>query len=382
CQDITERLKIQETIRRRDAQFRAIFEQAAVGIARVSLGEDFLQVNQRICQMLGYTNDELLTKTVSEVTHPKEWEKDREYLDRILGGEIERFSREKRYLHKDGSVFWGKITASVVRGSSTDKDYLIAVVEDISDRKKAEEEIRNALAREKELNELKSRFISMTSHEFRTPLAVISSSAGIMKTFNKKLTDEKRLTHLNTIEAYVKHTTRLLDDILLLNKAEAGKMLFNPQPVKIVNFCANLTQEMQTSTVDCTLVFTNNCPPETKAEFDLKLLQQTLINLLSNAIKYSPDGGEVGLDLSISKDKFIFQVRDRGIGIPVEDQKHLFEPFHRATNVETIQGTGLGLVIIKKCVELHGGEISFTSKVGGGTTFTVTIPLVLVMGNG
>jgi len=374
CQDITQKLKIQEKMRRRDAQFRAIFEQAAVGIARVALDGRFLQVNQRICQMLGYNEKEMLAKTMAEITHPEEWQLDVDYLEKILSGEIETFAREKRYLHKDGSVFWGKITVSLVRGSSKDRDYLIAVLEDVSDRKQAEEEVRNALAREKELGELKSRFISMTSHEFRTPLSVISSSAGIMKTFNTKLTDEKRLTHLNTIETYVKHTTRLLDDILLLNRAEAGNIPFNPQGTNVVNYCEKLTQEMQTSTENHVLTFTRHCPPETEAELDIKLLQQVLINLLSNAIKYSPDGGEVKFDLSVVKDKLVFQVRDSGIGIPEEDQKHLFESFHRATNVETIQGTGLGLVIVKKCVELHKGEINFTSELGRGTTFTVTIP--------
>ncbi len=374
CQDITEKLKIQEIIRHREAQFRAIFEQAAIGIARVALDGRFLQVNQSICQMLGYSEKEILAKTMSEITYLKDWQLDIDFLEKILNGEIETFSREKRYLHKDGSVLWGKITASVVRGSSKERDYFIAVLEDISDRKQAEEDIRNALAREKELGELKSRFISMTSHEFRTPLSVISSSAGIMKTFNSKLTDEKRMTYLNTIETYVKHTTRLLDDILLLNRAEAGNIPFNPQRTNAVNYCKNLTQEMQTSTKNHVINFTSNCPPETEAELDLKLLQQILINLLSNAIKYSPDGGEIKFDLSAVENKLIFQVQDSGIGIPEEDQKHLFESFHRATNVETIQGTGLGLVIVKKCVELHGGEINFTSQLGQRTTFTVTIP--------
>lgn len=377
CQDITEKLKIEEKIRRRDAQFRAIFEQAAVGISRFALNGQFLQVNQRMCQMLGYTQEEMLTKTMAEISHPEEWEIDMDYLEPILKGEAETFSREKRYLQKEGSVFWGKITVSVVRGSSKHTDYFIGILEDISERKKAEEEIKSALARAQELSELKSRFISMTSHEFRTPLAVISSAAGILKTFNSKLTDEKRLNHLNNIETYVKHTTRLLDDILLINRAEAGNIEFNPQPINVVNYCENVTQEMQTSTANHVLVFTNHCPLDTSAKLDLKLLQQVLINLLSNGIKYSPEGREIKFSLSMTEDRLIFQVTDSGIGIPPEDQKRLFESFHRATNVGTIQGTGLGLSIVKKCVELHGGEISFTSELGAGTTFTVTVPKLI-----
>ncbi len=273
-------------------------------------------------------------------------------------------------------------------GRTLERDYIPVTVSekfygnlwlyrDISNRKQVEIEIQTALDKETELNQLKSRLISMTSHEFRTPLTVISSSVGILKTFAKKLSDEQKLEHLNRIETYVGHTTKLLDEILLLNQAEAGKLQFQPALIDLVSFCENLVNEMQFGASDHSLVFTYNCTADnTLATLDEKLLRQVLTNLLSNAIKYSPDGGEVNFTLTLAEDGAIFKVKDSGIGIPPEDQKRLFESFHRAKNVGTIQGTGLGLSIVKKCAQLHGGDVTVESEVGKGTTFTVTISFV------
>lgn len=235
---------------------------------------------------------------------------------------------------------------------------------------------KTAIEVSKELSALKSRFITMASHEFRTPLTVISSSAAILKSFGKKLSEEKKQKHLETIQNYVQHTTRILDDILLINQAESEAILFNPEPLDILNFCGALVEELQLNTSTHTLVFT--CQEQnglTDTYMDRSLLQQIITNLLSNAIKFSSKGDEVNLDLTIKETNVIFQVKDRGIGIPPEDQKHLFETFYRGQNVGTIQGTGLGLSIVEKCVKLHGGNAIVESELGKGTVFTITLPL-------
>ncbi len=285
-------------------------------------------------------------------------------------------------------------------------------------RKQAEGEIRKALTREKELTELKSRFISMTSHEFRTPLTTIQSSAELLEHYSHKWTDERKLTHLHRIQGAVIHMTKLLNDVLILGKAEAGKLEFNPAPLDLENYCRNLVEELQLNDSNKHIItFTCSQRPEdfrewesgkvgevsvnpessqspphllTKAPvtpspersgspplpcMDEKLLRQILENLLSNAIKYSPSGGNVELTLSDFSNQAVFQIRDHGIGIPAEDQQQLFETFHRATNVGTIAGTGLGLAIVKRCVDIHQGQITVESEVGVGTTFTVTLPI-------
>jgi signal transduction histidine kinase len=265
-------------------------------------------------------------------------------------------------------------------------------------RKQAEGEIRKALEKEKELTELKSRFISMTSHEFRTPLTTIQSSAELLERYSQKWTPERKLTHLHRIQTSVKHMTKLLNDVLIIGKAEAGKLKLTPAPLELEKFCGDLVEELQLNdTNQHAIAFTCGCALETgdlgqpgqggighaplSSQFpipcmDEKLLRQILENLLSNAIKYSPTGSTVDFTLSCFSDRAIFQIRDRGIGIPAEDQQRLFETFHRAANVGTIAGTGLGLAIVKKCVDIHQGQVVVESEIGVGTTFTVTLPIL------
>ncbi len=239
---------------------------------------------------------------------------------------------------------------------------------------RAEAEIRKALEKERELNELKSRFVSMTSHEFRAPMNTILSSAELLEHFGHKFNEEKKLKHLHRIQAAVKKMTHLLNDVLLIGKVEAGKQEFNPTPLDLVKLCSNMVEEMQLGTGEHhQIVFTHQGSCQ-NACMDEELLESILTNLLSNAIKYSPKGGEVNLFLVGEQGKAIFRVQDRGIGITEADRAQLFSHFHRGVNVGNISGTGLGLAIVKNCVDLHGGKIAVESELGVGTTFIVTLP--------
>ncbi len=270
---------------------------------------------------------------------------------------------------------------------------------EIIERQRVEGEIRQALAKEKELTELKSRFITVASHEFRTPLTTIQSSAELLEHYSYKWSDEKKITHLHRIQKSVKYMTKLLNDILIMGKAEAGQLKLNQEPLDLENFCRNLVEEIQLSdTQQHQVIFTSNqeagnvleeekgrrlssllepltIPSSPLPCMDQHLLQQIFGNLLSNAIKYSPSGSLIEFKLNRDQERAVFQICDRGIGIPTEDQKRLFEAFHRANNVGTIAGTGLGLAIVKKCVDIHQGQISVESEVGVGTTFTITLPI-------
>ena len=236
-------------------------------------------------------------------------------------------------------------------------------------------ELRLALEKEKELNELKSRFISMTSHEFRTPLTTILGSAELLENYSHKWPEEKKRVHFERIHSNIQYLSQLLNDVLLIGQAEAGKLEFNPEPLGVVQLCCSLVEELQLSAgSEHTIAFISHCP-EIEGYLDEKLLRHILNNLLSNAIKYSPTGSTVNFDLGCENGQAIFQIQDEGIGIPEKDQQHLFESFHRAKNVGNIPGTGLGLSIVKRSVDLHRGKITVKSKLGVGTTFTVTIPL-------
>jgi len=252
---------------------------------------------------------------------------------------------------------------------------VMTIVRDITERKRAEAEIRNALEKEKELNELKSRFVTMASHEFRTPLAIILSSAELLEYCSQKLSDEKKLNHLQRIQTAVKQMTGLLNDVLLLGKAEAGKLEFKPISLELVQFCQDLVEEMKITTNSHKITFSCSQNICVNAYVDEKLLRVILSNLLSNAIKYSPSNSIVDINIDCQQEAAIFHIQDQGIGIPLAEQSQLFNSFYRASNVGSISGTGLGLAIVKRAVDLHNGKIIFKSDVGVGTTFIVTIPL-------
>ena len=229
------------------------------------------------------------------------------------------------------------------------------------------------LAKERELGDLKSRFISMASHEFRTPMSTILSSMELIERYNERLDAEKKSKLFNQVRSAIKHMTQLLNDVLIIGKIESGKMEFIPEPTDIALFCSEIIDEIGASIGSGhQLLFT--CANPVQAEVDKKLFRQVVTNLLTNAIKYSAAGSEVQIEIVRKEEAFVFSISDRGIGIPEADQDKLFETFHRASNVGNISGTGLGMSIVKNAVELHKGQITFKSA-AGGTTFEVLIPL-------
>ncbi|MGK7905404.1 MAG: ATP-binding protein [Hormoscilla sp.] len=243
-------------------------------------------------------------------------------------------------------------------------------------RSQAEDEMRKAIEKEKELSELKIRFVTMVSHEFRTPLSTILFSAGLLEKYRNKWSEEKKTTHLERIQTAVLHMTKLLEDVLLIGKAEAAQIKLKPESMDLEKFCREMVEEEQERSLNKLQVKLNTTAGElTEVEMDEKLLRHILSNLLSNAVKYSQEDSVVEFELASKDGEAWFRIQDRGIGIPVADREHLFEMFHRGTNVGTIQGTGLGLAIVKRAVDLHGGEITVESEEEVGTTFLVRLPL-------
>ena len=241
----------------------------------------------------------------------------------------------------------------------------------------AEAATRVALEKEKELSELKSRFWFMVAHEFRNPLTAILSSAELLESYSHELTELKRREYFYLIQTSVHSLNNLLNEVLEFGKAEGGKIECKPEPLYLVCFCRDLVEHMQFSSGSKhRIIFTTQGDCD-DACLDEKLLRHIFSNLLVNAIKYSPEGSNIYFELLCENGEAVFHVKDNGIGIPPADQELLFESFHRATNVSDIPGHGLGLTIVKKCLDLQGGEIAVNSEVGVGTTFTVTLPLNL-----
>ncbi|MFA8341566.1 MAG: PAS domain S-box protein, partial [Rhodothermaceae bacterium] len=277
----------------------------------------------------------------------------------IINGEVrEILINELTFFRSDGSI-----------------GGLVGIITDITKQKNLEREIRNAFQQEKELSEMKSRFISTASHEFRTPLTSILASADLLEMFGRNWDDGKYFEHTTKIQSAVQVMTELLDDVLIVSRAETGKLMYVPDNINLHELCLQLINDAKLSHgLDHQIDFKYNSD-KLFVNLDKKLLRYILLNLLSNSIKYSPSTLAIKFEVNFY-DKFIqFVIEDKGIGIPESDQSKLFEPFHRAENIGNISGTGLGLSIVLKAVELHKGKITFTSEENKGTKFIIRLPL-------
>ncbi|MGD1911423.1 MAG: PAS domain-containing protein [Rivularia sp. (in: cyanobacteria)] len=338
-------------------------------------------ISENILDIVGYRADEILCDSNFWMNHihPDDLPFFLAELPKVFTQS--KVSIEYRFLHNNGNYIWIYEQSKIVKDYADNPLEIVGYRIDITERKLLEENLRQALEKEKEVNELKSRFISMTSHEFRTPLSTILSSSELLENYRHKWDEEKQTKHFNRIKKAVKHITNLLNEVLFFGKAEAGKLDCNPTKFDLVEYSYQLVEDLQINqiknvmdTPDVNINFMTN---KTKliGYMDEKILGHILNNLLSNAIKYSPAGTTVKFTLSSQQERAVFEIQDRGIGIPSEDLPSLFDSFHRCNNVGNIPGTGLGLSIVKKCVDMQEGEINVISEVGLGTTFTVTIPL-------
>lgn len=390
--DITERKLAEEKLKKNEANLLAAQRIAHVGSWEFDVQSQQLTWSQEKCRIFGLdpSEPEPTYPQLMEMIHPDDRPIFEQAVNQALasGTSYEIVFRIKR---PNGQIRHIETKGESVFNDSKQIIQLFGTVVDITERKLAEEETLKALQRERELSEAKSRFIAMASHEFRTPLTTIQSSADLLQRYSERLAPEKQQEHFKRISSAVEEMNLMVQDVLLLSEAEAGKLEFNPAPVDLVQLCWSLVADLKMAgnhqnnitfnlSCDSTAPLNNTVSSEGSKEkstqyvLDEKLLRYTLKNLLSNALKYSPQGSPIRFELTCHQNQVVFQIQDQGMGIPSEAIPRLFESFYRASNVGIIQGTGLGLAIAKQCIDLHAGQITVDSSVGTGTTFTVTLP--------
>lgn len=371
---ITQHQQTEEALQETEARYWDLFENANDLIQSVTPEGRFMYVNRAWREALGYSAAEVAHLSVFDIIDCNSQAHCMEIFAQVMSGKkIDKV--EADFVTKDGRkiVVEGSVNCKFIDGKPVSTR---SIFRDITERKQAEAEIQYVLKKERELGELKSRFISIASHEFRTPLTIIFMSIKLIEQFGQQATEEQKKLYFERIKAAIKRMTNLLDDILVISKSESGKLSCNPIHLAVNKFCNELVDEIRLSLgSDRTIIFISQ-GDDTNAYLDENLLRHILTNLLSNAIKYSPQGGDVSLHLTCTPKKAIFAIKDSGIGIPPADVEKLFGSFHRGSNVNKIPGTGLGLSIVKQCIDLHGGTITVGSEVGAGTTFTVTLPFI------
>ncbi len=390
----------------KDLRFEALFNSASMGIIVVNGLGDIVMSNHFANQLFGYQEDEIVSEKLEKLIPQRYHHAHVHHRDGYIAKPQARtmgLGMTLRAQRKDGTEF--PVEISLGHFETEESKYVIAFISDITKRHESEAEIRKlntsleekvasrteelqktlaelqaskesltiSLEKEKEVNDLKSRFVSMASHEFRTPLSTILSSISLMAKYETTEDQPKRDKHIDRIKSSVKTLTDILNEFLSLGKIEEGKVEVNFESFDLTLFIQGLTNEMNVILKNGQeLVHTHH--GNTICYSDAGLLKNVLINLISNAIKFSPENSKITIATTIQNAQTEIKVIDHGIGIPEKDQVHLFERFFRATNVTNIQGTGLGLHIVGRYIELLNGHISYQSQLEDGSVFFIKLP--------
>jgi PAS domain S-box-containing protein len=394
--------------------FRILFESAGEGLVLVDKNGTILMVNPRVEELFQYTGKELIGRPIEILIPDRLREKHVHYREsynqkpkkRSMGAGMDLQGQRK-----DGTTFSVEISLNYFRAG--DELLIMGLITNITERKnierelqqlnieleervmqrtrelaeaireleytnksleKAQDEVKGALEKEKELSELKSRFVSTASHEFRTPLTTILSSLSLIGKYVNPEDTEKREKHISRIKSAVNNLKDILNDFLSVEKLEEGKVANDPVEINLTVFLKELVEELSPICKPGQQIQHKLTPDNITVSLDPKLLKNVLLNLISNAIKFSPEDSTIQVAASQDKKGLTIEIIDQGIGIGEEDQEHLFERFFRAKNSINIQGTGLGLNIVKKYLELMGGTIHFHSELNKGTTFIIRFP--------
>ena len=358
-------------------------------MAQVAPDGSFLKVNQALCQMLGYSEEELFQRTFQDLTHPDDLEADLAFVRQMLSGAIHTYQMEKRYFHKNGNVIWASLSVSLVRDQEGQPLYFISQIQDISERRQVESD-RIARQAAEEANRAKSAFLSNMSHEIRTPLNAILGFAQILERDASLSPRQKGI--LRTIRRSGQHLLNLINDILDMSKIEAGRLELNP-----IDFCLHdllddvemmFRSRAQAKGLQLLMERADDLPRY--VDGDEAKLRQVLINLVGNAIKFTETGGVVvrvrvdaepeGIDGKAITLRLVVEVEDSGPGIPADELDRIFEPFRQSAAGRDAGGTGLGLAVSRRLVELMGGRLTVKSQIGKGSCFRFDAMVKLAAG--
>jgi PAS domain S-box-containing protein len=381
-----------DALRRSEEAALSIFENADVGMCELTRSGTLVRVNRRLSRLLELPAEQLVARELTPLVHPDFQPQFLSSMEGLRNGALPRFTLELRCLRSGGGDFWGSLTITVKTSASNKPAGAIGILQDISQEVAAREtlqrfnaalEAKVALrtdeleARNREVQTLlgmKTRFITVTSHEFRTPMAVAIGSADLLERHFEKLTPVKRAELLGRIKGSLQYMTALLDDILTLDRVDSGRLIVQKEALNLGEYVTELLEETRADDGGVHRLTLQMTGDASHVNTDPHLLRFILGNLLSNSLRYSPPGTEVTLELHAEAERVILAVADQGIGVPAADRQRIFEPFERGSNIGEIRGTGLGLNIVKRMALLLGGGVLLDTARERGSRFVVEFP--------
>jgi PAS domain S-box-containing protein len=380
--DISEQRRIEEQLKQERDLLSSIMETSPSGIVVVEKSGQITFANQRAQAIMGITQKDFTGRTTYDSpawAHTdydgNPWPDEKQPFVRVMQTKKPVWEVRHAITLPDGTRTYLSINGAPILDADGEVSKVVFTIEDYTRRKIQEDELAATLAREKHANETKSNFISLVSHEFRTPMTIIMTSTHILEMKLSTMSHAEVIDRLDKIRTQVHRLNNLISDVTFINKDELVGQPIQPVRINLPQFFSQIADEIQIAHDDHQPIKLIQAHPSETVMLDLSLMQQIFINLLSNAVKYSPPDSTVTCQYSGDKHSLSVVVKDEGIGIPQEDQLHLFEVFHRAANAHKIPGTGLGLAIVKRAVDKLGGTITVDSQVGAGSTFTITLPL-------
>ncbi len=377
--DVSHQIAVEENLQRSEEQFRESFEKAHIGMATVEPDWRISRVNQALCKMLGYTDEELVGKSIRDITHPDDIEFNKTEWDDLIAGDINSFHIEKRYICKNGSTIWVSMNCAMVRDQNGDPLHSVSQIENITEQKQNRTDLSVAKEEAEKASNIKSEFLANMSHELRTPLNAIIGFADILANdVAGPLANEKQTEYVTNILQSGNHLLGLINEILDLSVIESGKMELHESDFHLSK-CINSAFHLVQTNADLEAVHLINCinGSTTKIHADETRFRQILVNLLTNAIKFSKIGSSVSVEGKETPDNgYAITVKDQGIGMSKEDLEIALTKFGQVGRVGMIEheGTGLGLPLTKGLVEVHGGTLLIESEVDVGTTITILLP--------
>ncbi|MDX1655573.1 MAG: PAS domain S-box protein, partial [Candidatus Competibacteraceae bacterium] len=391
-QAVAEQHRARQALEESEARFRGAFDFAPIGMALVSLQGRWLQVNAALCEIVGYSERELLETDFQRLTHPEDLARDLNLMQEVLTGQQRSYQMEKRYFHRDGRTVWILLSVSLVRRGDGQPLYFVSQIQDITAQRRSAQALRQArddlevrvAERTRELTEAHRRkddFLAMLGHELRNPLAPIRNALEILKLDAAGL-NERQLWARDIIDRQSRQLTRLVDDLLDVARISRGRIELEKRPIDLEKTVEQAVESVQPLVSERRQhLEVSLCQPVPVLMADPDRLTQALVNLLNNAVRYTPEGGHIRLTVAVEGQEAVIRVSDDGIGIPAKLLPRVFEQFVQGDRaLDRHQGgLGLGLALVRSISVLHGGRVEVHSDGPGlGSEFTLRLPLTTV----